>query len=91
MTQLLEEVETGRKRAPVIEPGHSFSTVTSTISDVVLKRPLSIGWLAGVMYGHFAFYAPAFAVGAVFNLLNLVVIGSLVVRQRPFRLAPLAG
>ncbi len=50
MTQLLEEVETGRKRAPVIEPGHSFSTVTAKISDVVLKRPLSIGWLAGVMF-----------------------------------------
>src|SRR5579872_5015316 len=50
MTQLLEEVETGRKRAPVIEPGHSFSTITAKISDVVLKRPLSIGWLAGVMF-----------------------------------------
>jgi molybdopterin-containing oxidoreductase family membrane subunit len=50
MTQLLEEVEAGRKRAPVIEPGHSFSTVTAKISDVVLTRPLSIGWLAGVMF-----------------------------------------
>jgi Ni/Fe-hydrogenase subunit HybB-like protein len=50
MTQLLEEVEAGRKRAPVIEPGHSFSTVTAKISDVVLTRPLSIGWLAGVLF-----------------------------------------
>src|SRR5579862_9415209 len=50
MTQLLDEVETGRKRAPVIEPGHSFSTITAKISDVVLKRPLSIGWLGGVMF-----------------------------------------
>ena len=38
------------------------------------------GWLAGVMYDRFAFYAPAFAVGVLFNLLNLVVIGALVLR-----------
>ena len=29
------------------------------------------GWLAGVMYDHFAFYAPAFAVGVAANLVNL--------------------
>ena len=45
------------------------------------------GWLAGVMYDHFAFYAPAFAVGVVFNLLNLAVIGALVLRHRPPRLS----
>ncbi len=49
------------------------------------------GWLAGVMYDHFAFYTPAFAVGVVFNLLNLVVIGALVMRHRPMRLAPALG
>jgi MFS family permease len=49
------------------------------------------GWLAGVMYDHFAFYTPAFAVGVVFNLLNLVVIGALVVRHRPMRLATATG
>jgi molybdopterin-containing oxidoreductase family membrane subunit len=49
MTQLLEEVESGRKRAPVIEPGHSFNTVTKKISDIVLLRPLSIGWIAGLL------------------------------------------
>src|SRR5271166_3492707 len=46
------------------------------------------GWLAGVMYDRFAFYAPAFAVGVLFNLLNLAVIGALVLRHRPSRLAP---
>ena len=45
------------------------------------------GWLAGVMYDRFAFYAPAFAVGVVFNLLNLAVIGALVLRHRPPRLS----
>jgi len=46
------------------------------------------GWLAGVMYDRFAFYAPAFAIGVLFNLLNLVVIGTLVIRRPPIRLAP---
>ena len=38
-------------------------------------------WLAGALYDHFGFYAPAFAVGVFFNLANLVVIGFLVARQ----------
>jgi len=40
------------------------------------------GWLAGVIYDHFGFYAPAFATGIAFNLGNLAVIGLLLVRQR---------
>lgn len=40
------------------------------------------GWLAGVIYDHFGFYAPALATGIGFNLLNLAVIGTLVARQR---------
>jgi hypothetical protein len=43
------------------------------------------------MYDHFAFYTPAFAVGVLFNLINLVVIGSLVARHSPMRLAPAPG
>jgi MFS family permease len=39
------------------------------------------GWFAGALYDHFGFYAPAFAVGALFNLANLSVIGFLVLRQ----------
>ena len=39
------------------------------------------GWFAGALYDHFGFYAPAFAVGALFNLANLLVIGFLVTRQ----------
>jgi len=39
------------------------------------------GWLAGAMYDRFAFYAPAFAIGVLFNLLNLAVIGALVLRR----------
>jgi MFS family permease len=39
-------------------------------------------WLAGALYDRFGFYAPAFGVGVLFNLANLVVIGFLVARQR---------
>ncbi len=41
------------------------------------------GWLAGAMYDRFAFYAPAFAVGVLFNVMNLVTISALVARHRP--------
>jgi MFS family permease len=40
------------------------------------------GWLAGLLYDHFGYYAPAFAVGIGVNALNFLVIGVLVARQR---------
>ena len=40
------------------------------------------GWLAGVMYDHFGFYAPAFIAGIFSNAVNLVLLGSLVWRAR---------
>jgi len=40
------------------------------------------GWLAGVLYDYFGFYAPAFAAGIGANIFNLVLIGILVGRQR---------
>ncbi len=39
-------------------------------------------WLAGAIYDHFGFYAPAFATGVLFNLGNLALVGFLVLRQR---------
>src|SRR5262249_27944561 len=44
------------------------------------------GWLAGVLYDHFGTYAPAFAAGIGANLINLLLVGALVARQR-FRAA----
>jgi len=44
------------------------------------------GWLAGAIYDRVGFYAPAFAVGLALNLLNLVLVGFLVARQRRHRL-----
>jgi len=40
------------------------------------------GWLAGLLYDHFGFYAPAFAAGVGANLLNLLIVGTLVARKR---------
>ena len=40
------------------------------------------GWLAGLLYDHFGYYAPAFAFGIGSNILNLIVVGTLVARQR---------
>jgi len=40
------------------------------------------GWLAGLLYDYFGYYAPAFAVGIGANLLNLLIVGTLVMRQR---------
>jgi hypothetical protein len=45
------------------------------------------GWLAGVMYDEFGFYAPAFGAGIGFNLLNLAAILPLVLRERALRAA----
>jgi MFS family permease len=39
------------------------------------------GWLAGAIYDYAGFYAAAFAAGILFNLANLIVVGSLVLRQ----------
>ncbi len=43
------------------------------------------GWIAGLIYDHYGFYAPAFATGIGSNILNLLVVGTLVARQRYFR------
>jgi MFS family permease len=40
------------------------------------------GWLAGALFDHLGSYGPAFAIGVLFNLANLVLVGSLVLRQR---------
>jgi MFS family permease len=46
-------------------------------------------WLAGRLYDHFGYYGPAFATGIGFNLLNLLLVGTLVLRQRPARVRAL--
>ena len=40
------------------------------------------GWLAGLIYDFSGFYGAAFAAGVVVNLMHIIVIGTLVLRQR---------
>lgn len=37
-------------------------------------------WFAGALYDHFGYYAPAFGIAVIFNLLNLAIVGFLVWR-----------
>ena len=47
-------------------------------------------WIAGLLYDHFGYYAPAFATGIATNILNLLIISILVGRQR-LRMAPMSA
>lgn len=40
------------------------------------------GWLAGAMYDQFGFYGPGFALGVLFNIINLMLIVPLALRHR---------
>jgi Ni/Fe-hydrogenase subunit HybB-like protein len=57
-----------RSRAPVIEPGHTFDSVTDQISSIVLTRPVSFGWLVG------------FGVAFLLTMMLLYAIGYLFVK-----------
>jgi MFS family permease len=48
------------------------------------------GWLAGVLYDYFGFYAPAFAAGVAANAVNLLIVGTLVFRQNQSRRVAIA-
>ena len=50
----------------MIEPGHTFGTVTDKISAIVLNRPTSTGWFVG------------FGVGFLLTMMMLFAIGYLV-------------
>jgi MFS family permease len=39
-------------------------------------------WVAGALYDHFGFYAPAFAAGVVANAANFLIVAILVLRQQ---------
>jgi MFS family permease len=45
------------------------------------------GWLAGLLYDHYGFYAPAFAAGLAINLVNFSVVSLLALRRRHFAFA----
>jgi predicted MFS family arabinose efflux permease len=41
-------------------------------------------WVAGLLYDRLGYYAPAFAVGAGANILNLLIVSVMVGRKRHF-------
>jgi MFS family permease len=47
------------------------------------------GWAAGAIYDYAGFYAPAFATGIAFNVVNIAIVGSLVALQRRKLTSPL--
>ncbi len=46
-------------------------------------------WFAGALYDHFGYYAPAFGISVVFNVVNLLIVGYLVMRLGKLRRSPL--
>src|SRR6266853_1976654 len=55
-----------RKSAPVIEPGHTFGSVTDKISSIVLTRPTSNGWFVGFGVAFLLLMMLLFAIGYLF-------------------------
>jgi hypothetical protein len=52
------QIPVADRRVPVIAPGYTFHTITEKISNIVLKRPVSLGWILGFLI--------------VFGMLNLL-------------------
>jgi Ni/Fe-hydrogenase subunit HybB-like protein len=69
-----DEVEVGNdaandaanQRAPVIEPGYTFATVTDKISSIVLTRPASLSWVVGFAAFFLVTQMLLFALGYLF-------------------------
>ncbi len=59
-------VTVGRRKAPVIAPGHTFSTITDKISSIVLTRPVSNGWILGFGIAFLITQMLLFAIGYLF-------------------------
>src|SRR5246500_2506725 len=54
------------ERAPVIQPGYTFGTVTEKISAIVLTRPATNGWFIGFGIGFMLTMMLLFATGYLF-------------------------
>src|SRR5690348_11227789 len=66
MADRVDDVEVANRRAPVIEPGYTFGTVTDKISAIVLKRPTSTGWFIGFGIAFIVTMMMLFAIGYLF-------------------------
>src|SRR5579883_2163978 len=66
MADRMEDVEVAGGRAPVIEPGFTFGTITDKISSIVLTRPTSTGWFVGFGVGFLMTMMLLFALAYLF-------------------------
>ncbi|HML09397.1 MAG TPA: MFS transporter [Stellaceae bacterium] len=62
-------------------PSSEASWRVPTVLFVSMSGMAFGSWFAGALYDHFGYYAPAFALGVVFNLANLTIVGFLLTRQ----------
>ncbi|MGH9511978.1 MAG: NrfD/PsrC family molybdoenzyme membrane anchor subunit [Terriglobales bacterium] len=60
------EVEVGEDKAPVLQPGHSFASITDKISSIVLKRPIKLGWVFGFLVAFLAMQGLLFGAAYLF-------------------------
>jgi MFS family permease len=63
-------------------PAHEASWRIPTLLLFTAVGMAGGGWLAGLLYDVYGFYAPAFAAGIGANILNILVVGMLVMRGR---------
>ena len=54
------QIPAADQRVPVIAPGHTYSTITEKISNIVLTRPISLGWILGFL--------------VVFSMMNMLML-----------------
>ncbi|HEX3952229.1 MAG TPA: MFS transporter [Stellaceae bacterium] len=65
-------------------PSSEASWRVPTLFFIGMSGMATGSWVAGAIYDSVGFYAPAFALGALFNLVNLALVGFLVLRQRAY-------
>jgi MFS family permease len=70
-------------------PAHEASWRIPTLLLTGMSGMAAGSWLAGVLYDYFGFYAPAFATGLAFNLVNAAIVAALLLlwRQSASRVA----
>jgi MFS family permease len=62
-------------------PSSEASWRVPTVLFVSMSGMAFGSWFAGALYDYFGYYAPAFTIGVVFNLANLMLVGFLVARR----------
>src|SRR5262245_48592099 len=63
-------------------PAHEASWRIPTLLLTGMSGMAAGSWLAGRLYDYFGFYAPAFATGLFFNLVNAALVASLLLLWR---------